>query len=358
MSPLFKNYESHRTANLSVPAIICAFDLDNSIFHTHKEYSTEKNHIYSTRNISDDTVYLTLILPPPIHRNKNTSEDDYATYLIEFSKKIFIDDLKEIKGFVVCDFFKEAKHKVITHKNEQINFIYLNTFIDEIYIQREFRESYRSRGGIEFYRNFQVSYANRLIKKLREIPAGTQGTTKDTNINSNIYKCLTKEIFDFLFDSSNIPLGQVEHANRTLENRRDIIYDISMCNNDDFKSFTDRYDASHIIIECKNSSKKEEFEKGLDQVIRYMESSCIGKFSIITMRDKREGIDKDNFWASQKDKFILLLDDNDFFDLLKNYTTNAPVKLYYENINQNFILDGENGIIHLLRKCNDQKAKT
>jgi hypothetical protein len=222
-----------------------------------------------------------------MYRKKNTCEDDYISHLISFSKTINIENIKKIQGLIVCDFFKTAKCNLVNNKNKEVRLLNSTDFIEKIYSQKEFRESYMFSSGNDYYNSFQKAYAENLLHKLSNLPIGSQKTASETNKSSN----------------------------------------------------------------------ESEFKKGLDQVNRYLYSSNVGQFGIITMRDKTEALEIGNFWASQKNKFILLLDDKDFSDLLISYTAKKLIKLYYEEYHRDFILDNQ-GINYLLKKCYDQKAKT
>ncbi len=229
-------------------------------------------------------------------------------------------------------------------------------FLEKIYSIPNYRRLMPAPFEVEFKlrRKFKTLLKNKLDQTKSGINEDAMGSNAD---NAKKFQNITKEIFDFLFDKSQIAEGKLEIRNHSGENRRDILFDISMCREYCFRDFLKNFNSTHILCECKNTKEVSEFKKGIDQICRYTDTGSFGTFAIFVVRNKKEMKDQQNFWARQNDRFILLLDDNDLKNLLDENVEQHPF-LYNssEETKMKWLLNST-GANLILKKCMEQKTE-
>ncbi|MFN1651951.1 hypothetical protein [Vibrio rotiferianus] len=152
---------------------------------------------------------------------------------------------------------------------------------------------------------------------------------KIVNIFLNIY---------VISDSFKV-INQVSDS--TNQHRRDFQVRIRDTESRLFNKLVDETECKSIVVECKNSNKKEELRKAVNQINKYSYSSRFGKLGFIFIRSKGNPFKLTDYVNSPCT--IIVFDDDDIISILNeidfsflNYRTNKDKKLLSKEISACF----------------------
>jgi hypothetical protein len=298
----------------------------------HINYSHRiENFSYLFEVVSGNTKIIFLILPPLQDRRYDEIEK-FVEYIDSCIENKGLDKSKWNK--IIIDIYKSRP------MNDNVIFYDKNDFINLVYQHQEKRIEFQGFCSSRIKYILDTNYILYLKEKLRSISPGKEDSSK--------YEEVIKSIFDFIL-SYHYRSGILRKRNHNNKYERDIIYDISMSTDESFKETKNKYNATHLVIECKNSSDKEVIKKGVTQIINYFDLGETGRFGIIVARSIQNRKDLYHYWESLKNKknMIILLDDKQIIDLLDQYS-NKKLVIIKENDKRYIVKPTGEMILHSL----------